>query len=55
MRDRLPAARRERQVCRLAADGLGKPEIAHRLVLSVRTAENHLQRWYQKLGVRGPA
>ncbi|OJF15071.1 helix-turn-helix transcriptional regulator [Couchioplanes caeruleus] len=44
---------RERQVCRLAVDGLGNPEIAHRLVLSVRTVENHQQRGYQKLGIRG--
>jgi DNA-binding CsgD family transcriptional regulator len=45
--------RRERQLCELAADGLTNIEIAERLVLSVRTVENHLQHAYQKLGVRG--
>ena len=35
----------------LAAGGLTSPEIAERLVLSVRTVENHLQRGYDKLGV----
>ncbi|RZU52320.1 AAA ATPase-like protein [Krasilnikovia cinnamomea] len=44
---------RELEVCTLAAAGLGNTEIAERLVLSVRTVENHLQRSYEKLGVRG--
>ncbi|SCG15648.1 transcriptional regulator, LuxR family [Micromonospora echinofusca] len=53
---RAPAAaaltRREREVCALAGTGLGNVDIAERLVLSVRTVENHLQRAYDKLGVR---
>jgi DNA-binding CsgD family transcriptional regulator len=44
--------RREREVCALAGAGLGNAGIAERLVLSVRTVENHLQRAYDKLGVR---
>ncbi|MEV0129702.1 LuxR C-terminal-related transcriptional regulator [Dactylosporangium sp. NPDC050688] len=50
-----PAAgltRREREVCALAAAGLSNNEISNRLVLSVRTVENHLQRAYEKLGIR---
>ncbi|MEV0608380.1 LuxR C-terminal-related transcriptional regulator [Polymorphospora rubra] len=47
-----PLTPREREVAALAAAGLGNPEIAERLVLSVRTVENHLQRAYGKLGIR---
>ena len=43
---------REHEIARLAAGGLPNREIAAHLVLSVRTVENHLQRAYQKLGVR---
>ena len=46
-----PLSPREREVAMLAAGGLTSPEIAERLVLSVRTVENHLQRGYDKLGV----
>ncbi|MEW2812217.1 LuxR C-terminal-related transcriptional regulator [Streptomyces massasporeus] len=46
-----PLTRRERNVARLAAQGLTSQEIAVRLVLSVRTVDNHLHRAYQKLGV----
>ncbi|MCP9994316.1 helix-turn-helix transcriptional regulator [Streptomyces albogriseolus] len=35
----------------LAAGGLSNREIADRLVVSVRTVENHLHRVYHKLGV----
>jgi DNA-binding CsgD family transcriptional regulator len=42
---------REREVALLAAAGLSSREIADRLVLSVRTVDNHLQRAYRKLGV----
>lgn len=46
-----PLTGREQHVARLAADGLSSQEIAARLVLSVRTVDNHLQRAYAKLGV----
>ncbi|MFF0690301.1 LuxR C-terminal-related transcriptional regulator [Streptomyces albogriseolus] len=42
---------REREVAALAAGGLSNREIADRLVVSVRTVENHLHRVYHKLGV----
>jgi DNA-binding NarL/FixJ family response regulator len=42
---------REREIAVLAADGMSSKEIGRRLVLSVRTVENHLQRVYRKLGI----
>ena len=42
---------REREVALLAAAGSSSREIAERLVLSVRTVDNHLQNAYRKLGV----
>jgi len=42
---------REREVALLAAGGLSSAEIAARLVVSVRTVDNHLQRTYGKLGI----
>jgi DNA-binding CsgD family transcriptional regulator len=42
---------REREIAALAASGASNREIAARLVVSVRTVENHLQRAYRKLGV----
>jgi DNA-binding CsgD family transcriptional regulator len=45
--------RREREIAELAARDLSSREIAEQLVLSARTVENHLQRAYEKLGVRG--
>jgi HD-GYP domain-containing protein (c-di-GMP phosphodiesterase class II) len=48
-----PAGLTERQieVLRLVAWGLSNPEIADRLVISRRTAENHVQDVYTKIGV----
>ncbi|MBK0419842.1 AAA family ATPase [Leucobacter sp. CSA1] len=43
---------REREVAELIATGLRNGEIAERLTLSKRTAENHVRRVMMKLGVR---
>jgi DNA-binding CsgD family transcriptional regulator/tetratricopeptide (TPR) repeat protein len=43
--------RREREVAAMAAAGASSRDIAARLVLSVRTVDNHLQNVYGKLGV----
>ena len=42
---------RERDIVRLVALGHTNREIAHRLVLSVRTVETHRSRIYTRLGV----
>ncbi|MFI6322989.1 LuxR C-terminal-related transcriptional regulator [Nonomuraea sp. NPDC050556] len=44
---------RELEIAQLAAAGLTSKEIAGRLVISIRTVENHLQMAYGKLGVTG--
>jgi DNA-binding CsgD family transcriptional regulator len=49
----LPLTGREEEIASLAARGLSNREIAERLVLSVRTVDNHLHSAYAKLGVRG--
>ena len=49
--DSVKLTQREAQLVKLASDGLSNPEIADRLVLSVRTIESHLYRAMQKLGV----
>jgi DNA-binding CsgD family transcriptional regulator len=43
---------REREIADLAAAGLSNRAIAERLVVSVRTVDNHLQHIFAKLGVR---
>jgi DNA-binding CsgD family transcriptional regulator len=48
----VPLTRRERDVALLAAQGLASKEIGERLFISFRTAENHLARVYDKLGIR---
>jgi DNA-binding CsgD family transcriptional regulator len=42
---------REREIALLAATGASSRQIAGRLVISVRTVDNHLQHAYRKLGV----
>ncbi len=49
----LPLTRREEEIATLAAHGLSNREIAERLVVSVRTVDNHLHSAYAKLGVGG--
>jgi DNA-binding NarL/FixJ family response regulator len=46
----LPLTHREREIVTLAASGLSNRDIAQRLVVSVRTVENHLYRACTKLG-----
>jgi DNA-binding CsgD family transcriptional regulator len=47
--------RREREIAGLAAAGASSREIADKLVLSVRTVDNHLQKVYGKLGLTSRA
>lgn len=46
---------REREISRLVASGLSNPQIAARLVLSVRTVESHLHRIMRKTSVSNRA
>ena len=45
-----PLTRRELEVADLVADGLSNPQIATRLVISVRTAQGHVENILRKLG-----
>ncbi len=47
----VPLSNREREIARLAAQGLSSRDIGERLSLSVRTVNNHLQRAYTKLAI----
>jgi DNA-binding NarL/FixJ family response regulator len=48
-------SRREREVFRHAAIGLGNKELAARLTISEATVKVHMTRIFQKLGLRGRA
>lgn len=48
-------SKREREVALLAAQGMTSRDIGQRLFISPRTAENHLGKVYDKLGVRSRA
>jgi DNA-binding CsgD family transcriptional regulator len=50
-----PLTPRELEVLQLAAEGLGGPCIAERLVLSPATVKTHFSNMYPKLGVAGRA
>jgi non-specific serine/threonine protein kinase len=45
-----PLTRRETEVAQLVAEGLSNAEIAQRLVISVRTAQGHVENILRKLG-----
>lgn len=49
----VPLTPRQREVAALAASGQSNHEIAERLVISLRTVENHLHTVYEKLGIAG--
>ena len=46
-----PLTRRENEVADLVAEGLTNPQIAERLVISVRTVQGHVENILRKLGV----
>jgi len=49
--DAIDLTPREREIALLAAGGCSSREIADRLVVSVRTVDNHLRNAYRKLGI----
>ncbi|MER5627904.1 LuxR C-terminal-related transcriptional regulator [Streptosporangium sp. NPDC002544] len=51
----LPLTDREREIATLAAQGMSNRDIADRLVISVRTVENHLYRVNARLGTTSRA
>ncbi|HEY2288245.1 MAG TPA: LuxR family transcriptional regulator [Streptosporangiaceae bacterium] len=53
--ERMPLSPQERQIARLAAEGLSNREIGQRLYLSHRTIGSHLYRIFPKLGITSRA
>lgn len=51
----IPLTKREKEIAELVADGLSNREIARRLVISIRTAETHIEHIFGKLGVNNRA
>jgi len=51
----LPLTAREQQVAELIADGLTNRQIAAHLVIALRTADNHVQHIFDKLGLSARA
>ncbi|MBW3588223.1 MAG: LuxR C-terminal-related transcriptional regulator [Actinobacteria bacterium] len=47
----IPLTKREREIISLAAQGLSSKQIADKLVVSIRTVDNHLHHAYSKLGI----
>jgi len=47
-----PLSRREVQILRLTAEGLGNKEISEKLFISIRTVESHKNHILQKLGLK---
>jgi DNA-binding CsgD family transcriptional regulator len=52
VRTREDLTAQERQIARLARDGMSNPEIGARLFLSSRTVEWHLRNVFTKFGIR---
>ena len=52
---RTPLTAREQQVAELIADGLTNRQIAAHLVIALRTADNHVQHIFDKLGLSARA
>jgi DNA-binding CsgD family transcriptional regulator len=52
---KFPLTAREREVAVLIAHGLTNRQVAARLVIAVRTADNHLQHIFDKLGLSARA
>ena len=52
---RTPLTARELQVAELIADGLTNRQIAAHLVIALRTADNHVQHIFDKLGLSARA